>query len=374
MLYRLALHTIKTLSFLYLIGISLLLIFYVTELQRKNVAHNVLALRPFVPQELRLLNPDWLPPRIGLRTQIQDAIYDRVEFSISSDREVELQNASDLDMWKLEFQYTKDDKYYYALVWENSKKEATSLEYELEFAAENSETNIKEFELKRPQSQPSQQSQPEIITLPAWKDPKYYITADDLLAFVDREYRIAQDYIPKDLLILSQLGIENILDQKLRQDAAIALQKMATEMRAQGFDYVVTSGYRTFADQLRIYRERLDLYNGNADLADRVSARPGYSDHQLGTALDIVSSENGYMTRNAENTRMHKWMLDNAHSFGFVLPYGPVQNTGFNYEPWHWRYIGVENAAKYRDSNLQFWEWLKLQNKFLDQSNVEVDD
>ncbi|MFH1704471.1 MAG: M15 family metallopeptidase, partial [Patescibacteria group bacterium] len=85
------------------------------------------------------------------------------------------------------------------------------------------------------------------------------------------------------------------------------------------------------------------------------SADQGYSEHQLGTAVDLITTGLGGKTDGFENTTAYQWLLSNAYRFGFVLSY-PNGNSYYSYEPWHWRFIGVKLATYLHDNKLNFYD------------------
>ena len=92
-----------------------------------------------------------------------------------------------------------------------------------------------------------------------------------------------------------------------------------------------------------------------AGTANSFSAEQGYSEHQLGTAVDFVTSENGYyLTTSFENTKTFKWLQENAYKYGFILSY-PKGNTYYQYEPWHWRFVGKDLARKLHRDEKTFY-------------------
>ena len=91
--------------------------------------------------------------------------------------------------------------------------------------------------------------------------------------------------------------------------------------------------------------------------AEKWSARPGFSEHQTGLALDIVSKNSDF--NNFEDTNEYKWLVNNSYKYGFILRY-PSDNyhlTGYNFESWHFRYVGIEAATKMHDEGLTFEEY-----------------
>jgi D-alanyl-D-alanine carboxypeptidase len=127
-----------------------------------------------------------------------------------------------------------------------------------------------------------------------------------------------------------------------------------------GHDVYVRSAYRSYAEQERTFAYWLSAL-GEAE-ARRVSAEPGHSEHQLGTAADLTSADTGYDLNEAfGETSAGRWLAENAYRYGFALSYpaGTEAVTGYAYEPWHYRYIGLVHAAAWRSSGLTLVEYLR---------------
>ena len=155
------------------------------------------------------------------------------------------------------------------------------------------------------------------------------------------------DYAPADLVAMSDIGVPSANGHSLRSEAATAVQTMFAAASAEaGLTLDMTSGYRDYGLQT-------ELYNGYvADLgqeaADLTSARPGYSEHQTGLAADISSQGEGCVLEQCFSTTAGgQWLAANAHRFGFILrfPDGATATTGYEFEPWHYRYVGAETSA-----------------------------
>lgn len=132
----------------------------------------------------------------------------------------------------------------------------------------------------------------------------------------------------------------------LREDAAAAVTDMLRDMRADGVTVRIASGYRGHDEQAAAYRHWV-ARNGQA-AADTVSARPGYSEHQTGLAVDLADGTGCDLVRCFASTGAGRWAAAHAHEYGLVLRYpdGAQQITGYAYEPWHFRFIGREDAAR----------------------------
>jgi D-alanyl-D-alanine carboxypeptidase len=159
-----------------------------------------------------------------------------------------------------------------------------------------------------------------------------------LLTRVDKTVGLSDSYVPEDLVSLDGTGI--IVSRKghhLRKVAFDALKIMDKAARTEGITLMVSSAYRSYAYQKEVF-ERTVKEMGLKE-AERVSAHPGMSQHQLGTAIDF-----GSITDAFAETKAGKWLYSNASRYGFSLSYpkGFEQVTGYVWESWHYRYIGVD--------------------------------
>lgn len=184
-------------------------------------------------------------------------------------------------------------------------------------------------------------------------------TCDDPRVLVDRTHGLPEDYAPDDLVSLPGLGLP-ILGQEasLRREAAENLERLVVAAAVDGEELVVASAYRSYADQDASYNRLVSIYGKNAN---KTSAPPGHSQHQLGTAVDFTNADVGYeVHRDFGRTTASRWLLDNAPDHGFVLAYprGQEEKTGFRWEPWHYRYVGVANAEKIESSKLGLQSFL----------------
>lgn len=198
-----------------------------------------------------------------------------------------------------------------------------------------------------------------------WENSVYTVDGDNYLAAVDKSHKLVEDYEPIDLVDLNKdkLLYTNSAGIKLRSEAADYLQLMLKDLdEATGKILVIASGYRSIIDQYRQYASWVrDL--GQSE-ADKISARPGYSEHSLGTVVDFMSQDSGFtFTNEFDNTVAGKWLKENAYKYGYVqsYPQGREVETGYNYESWHYRFIGVENASEFSNSGVTLNEWLKGQ-------------
>ncbi len=187
-----------------------------------------------------------------------------------------------------------------------------------------------------------------------------------LLTVVTLTYGLSRDFQPAGLVGLAGYLSNDVTlgyPTELRRIVVNPLVDMITAMQAEGMAPVVISGYRSYSAQA-IAREK--WLEKEPERADILSAPPGFSEHQLGTVVDFGSPELAAIVGQEDiefHTYFYKtsegaWLLDNAHSYGFTLSYPreATEITGFFYEPWHYRYVGVEMATFLRDAGISLTE------------------
>jgi D-alanyl-D-alanine carboxypeptidase len=183
-----------------------------------------------------------------------------------------------------------------------------------------------------------------------------------LLQLVDKQHPLPADYVPPDLIAVPGAYAAPGYSSMMNATALAALEQMLDGASAAGYDIRVVSGYRSYADQQYIY----DYWVGQLGQAeaDRVSAKPGYSEHQLGMTADLGSADFGWdLTDTFGATPDGQWLAAHAAEYGFVLSYpqGKEATTGYAYEPWHFRYLGTQSAAQYEASALTLNQYLAAQ-------------
>jgi len=188
-----------------------------------------------------------------------------------------------------------------------------------------------------------------------YKDIKYANT-NGYDFIVNKNYKLEQNYIPNDL---EKISLEYSCDNKyLRKVARINFEKMAKEAKENGFNIIAVSTYRSYDYQEKLYNNYVKekgLY-----YADMASARAGHSEHQTGLAVDIADLSLDY--DNFEDTKEFTWVKENAHKYGFIMRYPKAKFhiTGFKYEPWHYRYVGINTAKYIYKNNITLEEYKKL--------------
>lgn len=175
---------------------------------------------------------------------------------------------------------------------------------------------------------------------------------DDILILVNKYNRLDSDYEPNDLETIST---NYSYWGSLRKEANAAFMKMVTDAAKEGLKIINTSPYRSYDTQKKLYTNYVKQ-DGEKE-ADTYSARPGYSEHQTGLAVDVVTPTTTLGT--FKNTKEFVWMKENSYKYGFILRYeeGMEYITGYMYEPWHYRYVGVEAAKVIYEENLTFEEY-----------------
>lgn len=170
-----------------------------------------------------------------------------------------------------------------------------------------------------------------------------------LTVCVNKERTVSRDYQPNDLVVPSVRSIVSSSRIMMKAEAATALEKLFTEAENDGVYLYAVSGYRSYDYQSSIYNP----YSG-------YSAPPGASEHQLGLAMDVNSSYYGSsLTTEFGYSTEGQWVKNNAHKYGFIVRYleGKEDITGYYYEPWHIRYVGVELATELYNSGLTLEEY-----------------
>lgn len=181
-----------------------------------------------------------------------------------------------------------------------------------------------------------------------YTDIKIAINPDDLHVLVNKYHGLSEDYEPSDLISVGN-------NQRMKREAGEQLIKMLKDINDSGLYLQAQSGYRSISFQS-------DLYNGyvkkdGVQKTDTYSARPGHSEHHTGLAIDV--SQDGTLDKSFENTSQFRWLKENAHKYGFILRYpkDKIYMTGYDYEPWHYRYVGVEEATLIHTEGITYEEY-----------------
>lgn len=188
--------------------------------------------------------------------------------------------------------------------------------------------------------------------LPVLPDEELHIADGDyLLALVTKQVGLGR-YEPQDLQkIPRDYYYHREYAYYLREEALSHLVELIGAARADGFTLLITSAYRSYDTQVTLFNNYASRHG--EEEANKFSARAGYSEHQLGTTVDFCSPTT-YSNSSFHGTPEANWLDENAHLFGFALSYPEDSShiTGYNHESWHFRYIGVEAAAEWKESGL----------------------
>ena len=195
----------------------------------------------------------------------------------------------------------------------------------------------------------------------AYLDKDYYSNdiplskdkASKLDVIVNKYYKLDKDYEPEDLTIINSKFASGT--QKLRKEAADKFEEMASDMLKENLKIYAGSTYRSYSYQEGLYN-RYVKKDGFKE-AETYSARAGYSEHQLGLAVDIVNGKWNYLS---EGDKEYTWLINNSYKYGFILryPHESEYITGYVFEDWHFRYLGIELATKVYESKLTYDEYI----------------
>ena len=188
--------------------------------------------------------------------------------------------------------------------------------------------------------------------------------ADPLMVLVNHTSKMPDDYTFDTKECGSATAVNKTL-QTVACDAFLSMQKAAAD---DGVTVWMQSGYRSVKYQTSLYERKtkyyLDKGYDNATAKEKAAAvvnPPGYSEHNCGLAADLNSPEHTGLDEGFEKTAAFRWLCEHAGDYGFILRYpkDAEDKTEIIYEPWHWRYVGVENAAKINASGLCFEEYIE---------------
>lgn len=195
----------------------------------------------------------------------------------------------------------------------------------------------------------------------AYLDKDYYSNdiplskdkASKLDVIVNKYYKLDKDYKPEDLTVINSKFASGT--QKLRKEAADKFEEMASDMLKENLKIYAGSTYRSYSYQEGLYN-RYVKKDGFKE-AETYSARAGYSEHQLGLAVDIVNGKWNYLS---EGDKEYTWLINNSYKYGFILryPHESEYITGYVFEDWHFRYLGIDLATKVHESKLTYDEYI----------------
>ena len=187
----------------------------------------------------------------------------------------------------------------------------------------------------------------------------------DYSILVNKDNLLPRDYVPEGLVEIHEptgSKLDKTYINRLNIEAYKAFKQMQAAALKEGYEIFVDSSYRTYEYQERVFNNV--AAEKGLEHAQKFVAAPGGSEHQTGLAVDIIFRRNNEMIEEQkENDPEIQWLFANAHHYGFILryPQGKEEITGFNFEPWHFRYVGSKLAAELFSDNLTLEEYYNLQ-------------
>ena len=192
------------------------------------------------------------------------------------------------------------------------------------------------------------------LDLPYYTNTKEAKYLNTFYTLVNKYNYLRDDFVPNNLVeMTTPYSKEGIY---LVEEARDNFYKLVDKAKEEGLTIRAISAYRGYTYQKRLYDKYVEADGVNK--ADTYSARPGFSDHQTGLAIDVDNTISSF--ENFTNTKEYQWMLDNSYKYGFILRYpsGKESITTYQFESWHYRYVGLKLAKKIKASNLTFDEYL----------------
>ncbi len=179
-------------------------------------------------------------------------------------------------------------------------------------------------------------------------------TDEELLQKYSRTYFLNENFVPMKLAeIETKYIFPGRKDQYFHGDAVDFLNDMLDAAMEDGHDLKVLSAYRSFDEQQALKGQYTQVYGSGANA---FSADQGYSEHQLGTTVDISDPITAGAYTSFAQTEGYQWLLTNAHKYGFIISY-PENNSFFVFEPWHWRFVGIDLASDLHRQDATFYDW-----------------
>ena len=182
------------------------------------------------------------------------------------------------------------------------------------------------------------------------------IETSTYLMLVNKENPLGLKYEPKNLTKVNIDFLSDSADEEkyMDKEAAMSIEELFKTAKSEGINLIGTSAYRSYKTQVKIMNK--NIKEKGLDYANNYVALPGKSEHQTGLAIDVTNEARCFDKTSLEA----QWLANNAYRFGFILRYpeGKENITGYNYEPWHVRYVGKEAAKEIYDKNITLEEYL----------------
>lgn len=193
------------------------------------------------------------------------------------------------------------------------------------------------------------------LDLPFYENVSVIANPYDPLVLVNKYNRLPSNFRPQNLVQMNRNYTSGGKEYLMEKTAYDSFVRMVDAARKEGVSMRAVSTYRTEDYQKRLYDKKVRT-TGQRN-ADNYSARPGFSEHQTGLAVDINSTSASF-----ENSKAFRWLQQHAHEYGFILRYpkGKTWITGYAYEPWHYRYVGVQVATSMKREGLNYEQYCAL--------------
>lgn len=182
----------------------------------------------------------------------------------------------------------------------------------------------------------------------------------DFTILVNKNNLLKEDYVPENLIEVHEPTGEKIdksYINRLNKTAYEFFKIMQKEALKQGYEIFIDSSYRTYEYQKLVFEKNVEEHG--IEHAKKYVAPPGGSEHQTGLAFDVIARRNGTMIEKSSDEDPEMiWMKENAYKFGYILRYpkDKEQITGFNYERWHYRFVGPEISIYMKENNIETLE------------------
>ncbi len=183
-----------------------------------------------------------------------------------------------------------------------------------------------------------------------------------------------ENYLPDNYEVnLKTINGNMKVDERIYND----LKNMLNDAKKENLDLLICSSYRSTSKQKKLFNDKIKEYK-NKGYSDEEAYKeasywvliPGTSEHETGLSVDIVSIDNQVLDENQEKTKEQKWLMENSYKYGFILRYPTNKKdiTGVNYEPWHYRYVGKENALQIKKLNVCLEEYIEILKESLNKT------
>ena len=249
---------------------------------------------------------------------------------------------NNLDNEMLDKLLTREYNKYYALVVDKKYFLLKNLDRYIVYLSKNEDLDINEA----------------IALVKVNRDREYYedIKETDLTKgnamLVNKYYALSKDYEASDIVKASTTYA--YAGMSLNKEAYEAFKRLANDAKKEGYTIVILSSYRSYESQEKLWNDRKNT--GGIKKADAYAARAGSSEHETGLAIDVADYNHPINFKDQES---YIWMLNNSYKYGFILRYpeGAENITGYDYESWHYRYLGVELATKVYNEGITYDEY-----------------